>query len=131
MGIKGTPNFNEPAPIQPGLYKCKITGVEQKTGKQSGAPYLNWKFVTEDGQWVFFMTSWSGKGALKFKDLVRAAAFPQYEGGEIDCDRLLGYFVMAKIEPNILPDGTVSKYPQVTEVHACGDSFDSFEGDLP
>ena len=96
MGIKGTPNFDEPVLITTGMHKCRVSSVREEVGKQSGAPYLKWRLDFAGGRYLFYSTTWSGKGAVKFKDLVRATKFPDYESGEIDFDPLLGFFFISK-----------------------------------
>lgn len=127
------PNYEERAPLPPGIYKARIIGCEFKTSKK-GSDYLNWKFETitqnpaTDRQWIYMVTTYSGKGALLFRELVRAAKFPSYENGPINTDDLLGSIVTLHCEKGLNQDGTESPYLKVMEVHRGEeDSFDAFE----
>jgi hypothetical protein len=123
--MKVTPDFNEKT-LAPGTYLAFIAACEQKTGKQSGAPYLNWK-IDVSGQWVFHMTGLSGKGAQALKALIRAAKDPNYESGEVDTDTLIGCRINITVDYGINPDGSQSKYLKVLEIAPATDHSDDFD----
>lgn len=120
------PDFSEESGLAPGIYPAKIIGVEQKVGKESGAPYLNWKLEVE-GLWIYHSTPFSGRGAGLFKQLVHATVSPGYDGGPINTDMMVGKSLQVKLEKGLNRDGSESKYMRVMEVKALEDSFDSFE----
>lgn len=100
--------------LAPGTYRAQILNCELKTGK-TGSRYLNWKFAV-GSQWVFHTNGLTGKGAEVLKDIVRAAKYPDYEGGPINTDDLLGSFITITIDQGVNPDGSPSQYMRVLEV---------------
>lgn len=122
-----TPDFSEAiesSPIPAGVYKVRITGVEQKTSRK-GDPYLNWKLTIfgAEGELsscnnrpVFMVTMLKGPGAGRLKDLAKAAL------GELpetwDTDQFLGRELEAVLVERRLDDGTVANFPDVKTVRA-------------
>lgn len=95
------PDFSEavkPTPKIPGTYICKILSSELKYGKESGAPYINWKLgAGAEAQTVFYSTPIQGKGAGMFKHFVHSAGDPSYDSGPYNTDALTGHFVSMKL----------------------------------
>lgn len=126
------PNFEEQQGVPPGIYRARFASCEQKTGKTSGKPYLNWKLVIEHsnpnihGQWVFLMTGLTGKGATIIREIVRATIDENYESGPIDTDAINGFPVEIRVEQGFNQDGSVSKYPAVTEIMPVSDAAEDF-----
>lgn len=124
-----TPDFSEAVegtsdPIPPGVYKTRVTGVEQKTSKADNqylkvkltifgaegdaAKYNNWPVFTN------LMTT--GKGAGRLKDFLKAAGLNT--AGAFDTDALLGKEVVAVLVEGKMQDGTPSQWPEVKSVKA-------------
>jgi len=120
------PDFTErQTTLNPGKYRATIKKCEVKTGKQSGNPYLAWVFETDmDKVWVYLNTTYSGKGAQMFREVIRAAVQPAYENGPIDTDTCIGKSVIISIDTDPNPQ---AKYPLVTKVERDEESFDAFE----
>lgn len=118
------PDFSERPPLQPGKYRAIIKKCEVKTS-QKGNTYLGWVFEAEpDNTWVYLNTTYSGRGAQIFKEVIRAAVQPAYEGGPVDTDTCIGKSVLISVDRDPNPQ---QKYPIVTKIEADPDSFDSYE----
>ena len=97
-----TPNYSETQdPLEPGEYYARITKCEKKTGKTSGAAYLNWTLNTfneEDAKnndrMFWHITMLEGKGAGMLKTFYKAATGKDQEGA-LDWDELMGKEVKA------------------------------------
>ncbi len=57
--------------VPPGRYSAAVYEVEQKFGKASGSPYLNWTFRVTDGDFegrrIWYMTSLKPEALWNFK----------------------------------------------------------------
>ncbi len=57
--------------VPPGRYPAAVYEVEQKFGKESGQPYLNWTFRVTDGDFegrrIWYMTSLKPEALWNFK----------------------------------------------------------------
>jgi len=74
------PDFSQAAGLDSGTYMARIVGSEEKIGKESGNPYINWKLTTtgnaeakDNNQVIFHITPFTGPGAGLFKTFVEAA----------------------------------------------------------
>lgn len=133
------PDFSERT-LQPGQYPAIIVSCEQKISR-AGNPYLSWKFETQtmdkatDRQWVFFATTFSGRGAQLIKSIVQSSINPKYESGPINTDDLLNQRVLVKVEKQLDANGSEGKFLTVTEVSKCPETFipgpNFGEDDLP
>lgn len=125
------PDFSEEMrlPTAGNFYDAEIVGVEQRTGQQSGQPYLNWTLkLTESGMKLFYSTPIAGRGAGMFKHLVRCAYMPNYEDGAINTDVIIGRHLSVKLQKKIDERGQEGRYFEVAEIATPTDSFDSQEG---
>src|SRR5689334_16274549 len=63
-------------PVPAGAYLVTITGVEEKTGKESGLPYINWELTVADGEFsgrkLWLMTSLAPKALFGLQNLLKA-----------------------------------------------------------
>lgn len=121
------PDFSERPPLSPGQYRATIKKCEVKTAKGSGNPYLSWVFETDvDRQWVYLNTTYSGKGAQMFRNVIRASLAPTYESGPVDTDQCIGKSVLIQVDYDRSPNA--SKWPIVLDVKADEETFDAYEG---
>lgn len=123
-----TPNFDEAAenePIQPGVYKARITDVTKKTSK-AGNAMLDWKltifgaegdYAKANNRPVFMNTMLEGKGSFRLRDLAKAAlgAVP----AAWDTDEFLGKHVEIVLVEKRDLQGEISSFPDVKTVRAC------------
>lgn len=125
-----TPDFSEASessPVPAGVYKARITGVEEKStgpnSKNPGSPYLNWKltifgaegdFARQNNRILFMMTMLSGGGAGRLKDLAKAALGSVPE--PFDTDLLMGKEIEVVVAERFNQDGTPSNFPDVKKV---------------
>lgn len=120
-----TPDFSEEidmTPVPAGSYNARITGVEQRVGKTSGNPYLNWtaevvgaKDTKQNGKLVYFMTMYTGKAAGQIKELWKAATGETPAAGQPwNPQTLMGREISVLVETKLDQHGKVSKYPDVS-----------------
>jgi hypothetical protein len=79
------------APLPEGNYEATVFQVEQKVGKDSGKPYLNWQFKIQggefDGRRAFYMTSLSPGALWKLKQVLKNLGYTDEQlGGEFELD---------------------------------------------
>ncbi len=121
------PNYDESEVhrLPAGRYLARILSCEQRTGKESGNPYLAWKLETvsgepaKHGQWLYYNTPISGAGVFRLKELA-SAAIANYDGGPFDTDLAVGREVM--IDVIYKPDSKYASVDAVTPAPA----FDKF-----
>lgn len=90
------PDFSETQdPIEPGEYKVRITGCEQKTSRND-QPYLRWELTTfasanpkNDGRKMWHTTMLAGRGAGMLKAFYKAATTEDLESN-FDTEQLVG-----------------------------------------
>ena len=126
-----TPDFTEAVeasndgPMPEGEYTVRVSGVENKVS-QAGNPYLNWKLtvfgmegdLSRYNNWpIFHRTMLTGKGSGILKSFLKATA-PDYDGGELDTDDILGAEVAVTIKHKVDTDGSISRWPDVKGVRA-------------
>ncbi len=127
------PDFSEAPKLPPGFYRAKIVSCTSKIS-QNKVPYLDWKFETisndpaTNRRWVFMSTTYNGKGALRLRDMVRAAIDPSYDQGPFDSDLLMGKEVMITVERVQNKDGSENPYPQVMDITPVDGAFEDFGG---
>lgn len=121
-----TPDFSEVVELKPGSYKARLADCESKQS-QKGDMYLRWKLeiVGNDdtrlnGKVFSHMTMVTGPGARNFRALVRAAVDPNYEGGPVDTDQLLGKEIAVVLKQGKDRDGNPSDFPEVASVSRLG-----------
>lgn len=119
-----TPDYSEAQSSQPipsGTYSARIKDCQEKVGKSSGNPYLNWKLEIFDSEKynnriVFLMTMLSGAGAGKLRDLYEAATGLESDGKPFDTDQLLGKEVKVTLVEARDEHGNVKSFPDVKSV---------------
>jgi hypothetical protein len=113
--------------IPEGNYEAVVFEVEQKVGKSSGKPYLNWQLKIQggeyDGRRLFYMTSLSPNALWKLKENLAALGYTDEELAgdfELDTTDLLGRECVAIVKheeyqgvardkvDNIIPSGAGS-----------------------
>jgi Protein of unknown function (DUF669) len=93
---------NQFEPLPEGTYSAEVLEVEQKMGKSSNKPYLNWQFKIDggehDGRRAFYMTSLSEKALWKLKQVLKNLGLDV--DGQLDLDPadLVGLPCVIKIE---------------------------------
>lgn len=120
-----SPNLEDVTdPIQPGTYKCHITGAEVKQS-QSGNQYINWTLETFDepeaknnGRRIYHMTPIAGKGAFRLTEFYQAVTRQTLskENPKFDTDQLLGGKVEVTLVGGVDQNGEPRRYPDVKTV---------------
>jgi hypothetical protein len=122
-----TPDFSEApenTPVPEGVYKARITDVEQQTAKTSGAPMLNWKLQIFDSdvegtnnRVLFHRTMVTGKGAFMLRDLLKATGTQVEKGQSFNAQELLGKEVQVAVAARIdNRTGEQSPFPEVKAI---------------
>lgn len=78
-------------PLPEGMYEATVFEVEQRIGKDSGKPYLNWQFKIQggdyDGRRAFYMTSLAPNALWKLKQVLINLGFDKEDlVGNFDLD---------------------------------------------
>lgn len=111
--------------VVPGIYSARITGLELKTAKSSGANYIKWEFTIFGAEGdlsrynnhkAWYNTMLSGKGAGMLKGLYKACKGEDFAGGAFDWSTLQGSEVSLTLVEGKNQDGTPSGYPEVKAV---------------
>lgn len=90
----------EPLPVRE--FRCQLTNVEERTGKDKGTMYLNWTLTVVDdpefsGRNLFYMTMLEPKEALfKLKALCEAVG-KGWDSNGLDTDAMIGSTVVVKV----------------------------------
>ena len=115
------PDYSD-SEFKEGVYVAEIVGSEVKTGKQSGAPYVNWRLKVGPGV-VFYSTPLVGRGAGMFKHMVHTAGDTAYVSGAYSTESLHGKKIKVYLEKSFMPDGSPSSYPKVKEIQVLEESL--------
>jgi len=127
-----TPDFSEAMdldnPVTPGVYKTRITKAEMKKANKTGADYVSWKLdifgaegslATFNNRVVFHNTMIDGKGSDGLRKLFKAATGEELQSGQsVDTEVILGREIEVTLATRVMPDGTVSAWPDVKAVRA-------------
>lgn len=125
-----TPDFTEvetrPQWTTPeGTFKARIFDAQETTSKE-GNPYIKWTlklFGCEEtaAQWndltVFYNTPTTGKGAFRLQNLMKAIQ-GDARSVPFDTQDYLGKEIQVLLVKRVMPDGSISKYPDVKTVSA-------------
>jgi len=123
-----TPDLSEAVEtsgVVPGIYSARVTDLELKTAKASGAQYIKWTFTIfgAEGELqrfnnhkVWYNTMLSGKGAGMLKGLYKACKSEDFAGGQYDWSTLRGSEISVTLAEGKNQDGSPSGYPEVKAV---------------
>lgn len=108
------PDDDRPS-VEDGTYAAKVKKIEEKTGRDSGAEYLQWTLeLTDVGARVFFITSLQQQALWNLKRLLKALEMPHSGEIDIDFDDCRGRQLMVDIENE---DYQGEPRPRVRDIH--------------
>ena len=122
-----TEAFDNDTPIVDGTYNVRVVGSEQKVSKKGGQ-YISWNlnifgaegdFSKFNNRSLYHTTMLAGPGAGMLKQFWKAATGEVPETGvALDTDVLMGKELAVTLTGGFMPDGTVSRWPNVKSVSA-------------